>query len=296
MANFSYFFISLFPYFPTPFHKIDFSGILLSYVLVIRDSEPKAWPGDTSPTVPKQPRRMNMTTSPKTLREFANAHGISAICRRHFGYTKPVSDTELGGYATRGALTYMRALEHSRLGLTFREGEKAYKQGQALVALDLVPGLVITGIDQRNLDGGRFTAEAIADLKAGSPRVYTSPAVTYPHYTDFETVRAALAEFEDYAVHRYLAGALAGIWSEPVEVFEARLIAAVKADYGIASVLFDLNFEQITLLYFLLVKGLKRSEIPFEKGSWCPKMGGGIVLSHDRQVAAEFNADFAIVE
>lgn len=232
-----------------------------------------------------------------TIADFVREYGVSAVARRHFGYNKPVSDGELGGYPTRGALTYTRTLDHSRLGLTFKEGEKAYNQAGQFAAHGVVPALIIAGADQRNFDGARFTAEGFGDLPGGTaPRFYTSPAVTYPHYTDFTSVQQALSEHGDYAVHAYLAGALQGIWSEPPEVFEARIVAAITANYSQGPVLFDLNFEQVTLLYFRLVKGLKREQIPFANGSWTPTMGGGIILSADRKIASEFKPDLTIVE
>lgn len=231
----------------------------------------------------------------RTIKDFADKFGVSAIARRHFSYNKPVTDKEMGGYSVRGALTYMRALEHNRLGLTFKEGRNAYEQGEALIKLGVLPQRIIAGTDQRNYDGARFTAEALTDL--GHPTAYyTSPAVTYPHYTEFGLVEAALRQFEDFAVHRTLAGQLTGLWSEPVSVFEARIIAGLTADYGVVPILFDLNFEQITLLYFRLVQRLELKDIPFEAGAWKPKMGGGVVISADRQVAREFLPNFTIAE
>lgn len=233
----------------------------------------------------------------KTLLDFACEFGISAIARRHFAYRKPVSDKELGGYSVRGALTYARALEASRLGLTTEAVIKAYEQGRQLRDMCITPELIITGCDQRNQDGGNATAEGLVASGGAIVPVYTSPAVTYPHYTNFEFVRSALAQYEDLAVHRHLAGQFQGLWSEPVSVFDARILAAFQADYGVAGpVLFDLNFEQITLLYFRLVQKLQLSEIPFETGAWMPKMGGGVVLSADRSVAREFAPDLTIVE
>lgn len=224
------------------------------------------------------------------IRDFADKFGISAIVRRHFGYRKPVSDQEMGGYPTRGALTYMRAFDKSRLGLTHQESAKAFAQGQKLGELAVAPGLIICGDDLRNFDGASATAEALAIP------VITSPAVTYPHYTGFAKTRDSAEQYGDYNVHRYLASGEPGLlWSETPETFEARITSAVLSHYG-SPVLFDLNFEQVTLLYFLHVKGLKRQEIPFDKGAWTPKMGGGIVYSEDRKVAMEFLPDFTIVE
>lgn len=215
----------------------------------------------------------------RTLRDFQNQFGISAICRRHFAYRKPVSDEEMGGYPARGALTYLRAFERGRLGLTASEVIKAYQQGEKLAALGVNLLTVITGDDQRNFDGGSATAEAMGKTLGLVVPVFTSPAVTYPHYTAFPVVRDALAQYGDYAVHAYLAGAIDRLWSESAATFEARILSAMKDDLGGGRTLFDLNFEQITLLYFRLVKGLERSAIPFEPGSWTPKMGGGVVLS-----------------
>lgn len=235
------------------------------------------------------------------LKDFAAQYGIHAIARRHFAYRKPVTDAELGGYATRGALTYMRALEASRMGLTHVEAVKAFEQGRRLISeMWIAPKVIIAGCDQRNLDGANATAEGIAAAGGTQPQVFSSPAVTYPHYTSFPVVKEALEQYGDLAVHRVLAGQLHGLWSEPANVFDARLCAAFTADYdgfvGGGPVFFDLNFEQITLLYFRFVRGFELSEIPFEDGAWMPKLGGGIVLSYDRLTAREFAPDLTIIE
>lgn len=231
------------------------------------------------------------------LKDFVNQFGVSSIARRHFAYRKPVSDAELGGYSTRGALTYMRALEASRMGLSHLEAHKAFEQGQRLVELGITPSLILTGCDQRNQDGGHATAEGIAAAGATQPSVFTNPSVTYPHYTSFPVVKEALDKYGDLAVHRVLAGNLSGIWSEPASVFDGRICASFISDYGTTGpVFFDLNFEQVTLLYFRFVRGLELSNIPFEEGSWMPKMGGGVILSADRKTAKEFAADLTIVE
>jgi hypothetical protein len=132
--------------------------------------------------------------------------------------------------------------------------------------------------------------------------------VTYPHYPFPDWLKIEAKRQGDYMVHAYLAGSggfectpehrdSTGCWSEPPEVFEARVVSAVTAKYPLRTpVLFDLNFEQLTLLYFLHVKGLKRQQIPFEKGAWVPTKGGGIVYSSDFKVAKEFRPDLTIVE
>lgn len=233
----------------------------------------------------------------KTIKDFAAEFGVSAIARRHFAYRKPVSDREMGGYAVRGALTYMRALEKDRMGLSHLEAAKAFDQGRQLVELGIVPKLIIAGCDQRNMDGANATAEGITAAGGSFTAVFSSPAVTYPHYTGFALVQSMLAQYEDLAVHRMLAGQLQGLWSEPASVFDLRVLAAVQADYGVnGPVFFDLNFEQITLLYFRLVQKLQLNEIPFQAGAWMPKMGGGVVISADRKTAKEFAADLTIIE
>lgn len=235
------------------------------------------------------------------IADFSKKHGVSALVRRHFGYRKPVSDGELGGYPVRGALTYMRVLERGRLGLTFVEARKAFDQGGQLVALGVVPELIISGDDQRNFDGGNATAEGIKAAGGQDVRVWTSPAVTYPHYAGFERVKEALEKHGDLAVHHALRGGLY-LWTEPVACLEARLLAAVLGYYederttAIHPILFDLNFEQITLLYFRLVAGIEFRDIPCDKGAWQPKMGGGIIISADRKIAREFLPDLSIVE
>lgn len=237
----------------------------------------------------------------KTIKNFAAEFGVSSIARRHFGYRKPVSDSEMGGYATRGALTYMRAFESDRMGLSHVEAAKAFEQGRALAKeLWAPPRVIIAGCDQRNQDGANATAEGVGAAGKTQPAVYTSPAVTYPHYTDFTKVKSVLEQYGDLAVHRVLAGQLRGVWSEPASVFDARVCSAFTADYdGFGSdgpVFFDLNFEQVTLLYFRFVRKLELKDIPFEEGSWMPKLGGGVILSADKKTAKEFAADLTIVE
>ncbi|OGE73958.1 MAG: hypothetical protein A3C49_04115 [Candidatus Doudnabacteria bacterium RIFCSPHIGHO2_02_FULL_42_25] len=231
------------------------------------------------------------------IREFAKRHGISVIVRRHFGYRKPVTDAQLTP-PVRAALTYSRNLDDRKLGLLSSEVVKAMDQGRLLVAMGITPRLVIVGDNQRNWDGGRSTAEAITDLTGLTVDVWTSPAVTYPHYANYEQ---SLVEFGgpdkgDFSPHRYLAGKTAGsFWSEPPHVFADRVSQSVLADYGVEPVLFDLNFEQVTLCYYKHVKKLMLEQIPTE-GAWIPTMGGGIVYSSDRQIAMEFRPDLTINE
>lgn len=232
------------------------------------------------------------------LKDFSDRFGIAAIVRRHFGYRKPVSDKQMGGYPVRGALTYMRALDPGTLGLTHLESAKAFEQGRTLASLGsaITPRLIITGIDQRNRDGGNSTAEGIENAGQAIPPVWPQPAVTYPYYVNYEESRAAIEADHDFVPHRYLAGKGQQIWSEPPAVFKGRLVIAVHADYRVSPVLFDLNFEQLVLLYYTDVAKVELADIPFNPGAWVPTMGGGIVYSEDRKVAMEFRPDLTIVE
>lgn len=235
------------------------------------------------------------------LKDFQTDYGIGAIVRRHFDYRSPFTAGNSALKPFNFPLVYSRSLDHGKLGLNCKGARAAIEQGQRLVELSTVPGAIICGCDQRNFDGANLTAEAIIERmpeSSGLP-VLTSPALTYPHYSYADQVKLAAEEFGDYMVHRNLAGeeAVEGLWTERPETFEARIVSGVMSDYpNLGTVLFDLNFEQLVLLYFLHVRGLKRVEIPFEKGAWVPTKGGGIVYSEDRTVVKEFHPDLTIVE
>lgn len=233
----------------------------------------------------------------RNIGDFAHEHGIAAIVRRHFAYRQPASNADLGGYSVRGALTYSGNLDDRDLGLTFAESVKAYEQGNTLVVLGCTPGMIITGSHQRNRDGGRVTADGI--FVAGGPEVLvtSSPAVTMPTYPSISETRKALEEYDDYAVHAYLAGKLdRRLWSESPQTFSTRVESAVADDYGVdGPVLFDLNFEALVLLYHRHVLGFTLGMISRDKSGWCPKNGGGLVYSLDRKIVREFAPDLNIV-
>lgn len=235
------------------------------------------------------------------LKDFSDQHnGIKAIVRRHFDY-EPVLATQAtqgGGYGSlAGALIYTRVIDPAKLGLSTKGVQGAINQGRKLAEMGIMPSIIICGIDQRNLDGARHTAGGIKEVSGEEIHYFTSPAVTYPHYRDPHQLSQAIDKYGDYIVHRYLAEReeVAGLWSEPASVFEARVVSAVMADYPEgAPVLFDLNFEQLVLLHFLHVEKIKRSGIPIEN-AWCPTKGGGIVYGVDGQVA-EFTPELEIIQ
>lgn len=229
------------------------------------------------------------------LSEYSALHtGIRIIARRHFQYNKPTDGLPDN---LSGALTYTRSFDHGKLGLSPVGANNAFTQGEALVKLDIIPSIIITGIDQRNSDGARFTIAGIE--KAGGPKIpyKESPAVTYPYYTDLTELVKAIEKFGlDYLVHHHLAGqsGVPGLWSEPVEIFEQRIMGTVEADYHWDyPILFDLNFEAILLLYYRLVQDVPRTEIPVD--GWCPEYGDMIVVFEDGQTAL-FNANLELVE
>jgi hypothetical protein len=228
----------------------------------------------------------------QTLLSFFKEYGISAMVRRHFGYRKPISDSELGGYPTRGALTYTRAIERSKMGLLFLEAQKAFNQGRQLKEMGIIPKLIIAGNDQRNEDGANATAEAFDPIV----KVVTSPGVTYPHYFDFTGAKAAMAQYGDMAVHRNMAGKLENrLWTETPVMLDARLTKAIYSEPLSGPLLYDLNFEQVTLLYFRTVAKMDLADIPYDDQAWQPRMGGGVVYSADRTIAREFTPDLTIV-
>ncbi len=225
--------------------------------------------------------------------DFAQHHGLKAITRRHFAYNKQVLPVDNNTLCT---LIYSRTICTEQLGLSGAGSDAAVKQCQLLAQLGILPKVMVSGIDLRNVDGARLTAAAIA-VNSGKPvPCIKSPAVTYPYYDATATLKA-YQEFGDQAVHMYLAEKpeVAGLWTEPASVFEARITAAISANYPHGSpVLFDLNFEQMTMLHFLHVEKISRLDIPTDKNAWCPTMGGGIAYGTDG-AAMEFTPEFEMI-
>ena len=216
------------------------------------------------------------------LKQAADKHGgLNKAAIRHWPYERPVLDDDLGGYPTRGALTYTRALDWGTLGLSFSSMLTAHGQGTALCAIGIVPKVVVCGLDKRNVDGAKAFAEGIAGPN-GHPPVQTTPAVTYPHYADFVTTRDALAEHEDLAVHLSLAGKIPCLWTEAPAVLEARLLAFIRTEHPLGSpVWLDINFEQMVVLYFRLLSGVELADIPCDADAWQPRYGCGLAFFAD---------------
>jgi hypothetical protein len=190
-------------------------------------------------------------------------------------------------------MVYSRAIDPAKLGLSPEGAVNAMKHGQQLAASGFIPNAIITGIDQRNRDGGRFSAEGIKQVSGVDVPIFTSPAVTYPHYRDPFDTSDQMEKYGDGAVHRSLNGQLQ-LWSEERTAFATRVLSAVKAEYPWANtVLFDLNFEQMVLLYHTLLKKLALDDIPSD--GWCPQYGEMIVIANDGTVAL-FNAKLEFVE
>ena len=235
------------------------------------------------------------------LRDFTDQHGVIAIVRRHFDYRSPLPEGKDGSVKSslKCALTYSRTVEAGKLGLTHRGSEMAFKQGQMLAQWGIIPKEIITGCDQRNMDGGLSTQEAIKEEKGVTVPVKQSPAVTYPYYSDIEQSERIFDEFGDFAVHMYLAEQeeVAGLWTEPSLVFNARITGSFHIDPGCRPVLFDLNFEQMVLLHYSHVEKIHGSKIPFKKSDnpWTPSKGGGIVYGEDGTVA-EFTPELEIIQ
>ena len=122
------------------------------------------------------------------LKKFSEQHGgIQVLARRHFEYEKPVAvpTTEAGGnLSIIGSLVYTRALDPAKLGLSPLGARHAYEQGKLLVSMGVIPRAIVCGIDQRNRDGARFSAAGIEEVTDQAVCYFTSPAVTYPYYSD----------------------------------------------------------------------------------------------------------------
>lgn len=226
-----------------------------------------------------------------TIKDFANAHGLKAIVRRHAVYNKPTLPVD-GNMMC--ALIYSRTIDPSQLGLNAEGSAQMYRQGELLAEMGIVPDAIITGIDLRNVEGGQYTAAAIKKATGKTVPCHKSPAVTYPYY-DTPKALAAWQKFGDMAAHMYLAGRpeVDGLWTESPETFEARIHNGIS-DFPEWTILFDLNFEQITLLHFLDVEGLVRPQIPYDAKAWCPKNGGGIAYGKDGAVM-EFDPEFNMI-
>lgn len=234
------------------------------------------------------------------IRDFATAHGLTAIVRRHAVYQKPVlpkvGDDKLMS-SLMCALIYSRTIDPQLLGLNAAGRAMMYRQGELLVEMGILPELIISGSDQRNQDGAYETATAIRALTNRRTAFRAMQEVTYPKY-DATRAYEAWQQFGDMAAHMYLAGRpeVEGLWTESAEAFKTRITSAITASYPEGTpVLFDLNFEQITLLHFLHVEKVGLTGIPYGSDAWCPKNGGGIVYGADGAVA-EFNPDFTLVE
>jgi len=231
------------------------------------------------------------------LSEFAAKHdGVHRLCRRHFEYEVPVHvpKTDHGGNKSIfGGMVYSRAMDHSKLGLTPIGANRAMKQGRLLAEMNLIPSVIISGIDQRNYDGARFTVAGISEVTSQSVPFCPSPAVTYPYYFDpFETAEAT-DEFGDAVPHKCINDTLR-LWTESSQVFEARIMSAVQGKCRWEDpILFDLNFEAIVLLYYRLLKGVELYQIPDD--GWCPNYGDFIVTAADGAVAL-FNAELELIE
>ncbi len=228
-----------------------------------------------------------------TIADFAKRHnGIRVIARRHAAYNKPALQVDA---ITMASLIYSRTIDPQLLDLNAEGAKMMYEQGELLAEMSLVPDRIITGIDLRNWEGGLQTAAAIkAKTKIEVP-CHRSPAVTYPYY-DATKVAAAWVQYGDQAVHAYLAEqpGTEGLWTESAGDFMNRIEMSVASVAWPGTTLFDLNFEQLTLLHYIHVEKIQRQDIPFDKSAWIPKNGGGIVYGNDGAVA-EFNPDFTLV-
>lgn len=234
------------------------------------------------------------------LKEFSAQHdGLTLVIRRHFESRKVRGLVDIVDKTTAKILRLARHLDDSQQGLSVVGEQNAFQQGRRFVELDLIPGAIVTGTDDRNLDGGLATAEGISAAGGVPVPVVRSPGITYPYYGDVHKARDLLAQYGDDVVALHLSGRrpneTRGLWTEAPSAFEARLVGAVNAVKQCGSQfspwfeLWDLNFEQMVLLRWLFTKG------PLDSLSHAsePLHGAGLVIAKDGTVA-EFTADLVI--
>lgn len=234
------------------------------------------------------------------LEQFREAHGIAAIARRHFAYDNPSANhRHIGNANLSFAMVWSRQLDPAELGLSPTGAKDAFNQGMELARQGVIPSIIFCGCDQRNYDGARFTAAGVEEVSKTSVWFCKHAGIGYPVYSLPARTEKALGEYGDPFVHRYLAERpeVERLWTETAAGFETRIVGAVIEAYPAGTpVLFDLNFEQMVLLYHLHVLKVERQAIPFEKGAWIPTKGGGVVYGRDFLVAKEFRPDLTVVE
>lgn len=236
------------------------------------------------------------------LKEFSAQHGgLVLVIRRHFESRKVAAVKSIIDKSVAIELRLGRHLDDAQQGLSSMGAANAFTQGAKLAHLGLVPVAIITGWDQRNLDGGLATAEGIADASGPAVPVYRNPGVTYPYYGDPQVGTACLAKWGDPAVHRHLSGALPetrGLWVESVSAFHARLMGAIEgvtthsSEFGDGFELWDLNYEQMVLLHQTLVAKRPLEEIDIDD-PYDPDYGAGIAIAKDGAIV-EFTRELQI--
>lgn len=235
------------------------------------------------------------------LKEFSAQHGgLVLAIRRHFESRKV---RELDGFVDRTTAKVLRLARHlddSQQGLSFEGEQNAWRQGQRLVEFGLIPVAIVTGTDDRNLDGGLATAEGIFASAGPNVSVMRSPGITYPYYGDTRRVRDLLGKYGDDVVALHLSGGrpdeTRGLWTEAPSAFEARLTGAVDSvkscgsQFGDGFELWDVNFEQMVLLRHRLVT---KSTLSTLSELHEPLYGAGIAVMKNGTVT-EFTADLEI--
>ncbi len=234
--------------------------------------------------------------------EFFKRHGGPCLMiRRHFE-SRRIETCDVLDKDIAVALRLARLGNDGHQGLSSLGEGRARRQGRLLAHLGLIPDAIIAGIDQRNLDGALATAEGISSLqKDVRVPVFSNPAITYPYYGDLGVCVDAFRRYGDLAVHKFLSGKFRGelqcLWVESPEVFEARLMGAVRSllsgNSQFGWELWDLNFEQLIALHQLLVEKKPLFEIESEDGAYIPDYGSGIAIAQDGAVA-EFDRRLAV--
>lgn len=233
------------------------------------------------------------------LQEFSGEHGrIEAIFRRHHEYRKPK-----GNSPEAMAQIYIRQVSTHLCYLTPVGIKAAFKQGEVLCAMGIIPKTMFCGIDLRNWQGAKITADAIFENSNQRPDVLSLPVMTYPVYRRADQTAQAIEKFGDFMVHRYLNSfnrdLLSDLWTETAEMFVARISMAIEQILSFPSpydspVLFDLNYETLVVLFYKLYVLAELRDIP-DEGGWEAENGGGIVYAKDKTIAV-FDSGLNIID
>lgn len=237
-----------------------------------------------------------------TIKEWAERNnGLAIIIRRHL-QSREAPILEVVSEPIADAFRYARMLQDSRQGLSAIGTQNAFQQGVALANMSIMPGIVVTGTDQRNIDGGVATVEGIESVIKNTPVLCaTNPGVAHPSYGNLEICVAQFERHGNYSVHRHLSGRFpetCGMWVETVAALRARLMGAIhgilseRSSFGLE--FWDLNYEQMILLFQVLIRKKPLSELDIEPNTaYECNYGAGFVVAQNGE-AMQFTSSFMI--